>query len=196
MTFLSPEARGRSPRFPIAAATALLLTSGIAHAQAGVTASRAADISVFAGAQIAYPAYGPNNAAGVAFGLDYTRYLRRLPAELSLELRANVNGNSFAHENSYLFGLRGAHRFGRVVPYLDFLVGPGDIHYPQNTNYTGDNSIVYNYGGGLDFTLTNHFDLKLDVQGQRWNTGTFQFTPTLGTIGVAYHIPFRRQYGQ
>ncbi len=167
-----------------------------AGAQAPSTASRSADISVFAGVQIANPAYGPNNAGGAALGLDYTRFFPRLPVQPSFELRANFNSNSFVAEHSYLVGLRAAYPLGRVVPYVDFLVGPGEIHYPQNIGYTGDNSIVYNYGGGIDLTVTHNFDLKLDLQGQRWNTGTYNFTPTLGTVGVVYHIPFRKQYGQ
>ncbi len=165
-------------------------------AQARSTASRSADISVFAGGQFANPAFGPQNSGGVAFGLDYTRYIQRLPVDLALELRANFNSNSLLSEHSYLVGLRAAHTFGRITPYVDFLIGPGNIHFPLNTFYTGDNSIVPSYGGGLDLTFTHSFDLKLDLQGQHWNTGETTFTPTLGTVGVVYHIPFRQQYGQ
>ncbi len=53
-------------------------------AQARSTASRSADISVFAGGQFANPAFGPQNSGGVAFGLDYTRYIQRLPVDFSL----------------------------------------------------------------------------------------------------------------
>ncbi len=165
-------------------------------AQARSTASRSADISVFAGGQFANPAFGPQNSGGVAFGLDYTRYIQRLPVNFSFELRANFNSNSLLSEHSYLVGLRAAHTFGRITPYVDFLIGPGNIHFPQNTFYTGDNSVVPSYGGGLDLTVTHNFDLKLDLQGQHWNTGETTFTPTLGTVGVVYHIPFRKQYGQ
>ncbi len=112
------------------------------------------------------------------------------------ELRANFNSNSLLSEHSYLVGLRAAHTFGRITPYVDFLIGPGNIHFPQNSFYTGDNSVVPSYGGGLDLTVTHNFDLKLDLQGQHWNTGETTFTPTLGTVGVVYHIPFRKQYGQ
>ncbi len=174
---------------------AALTLSTQSTAQARSTASRDADISVFAGVQIANPAYGSNHDSGAAFGLDYTRFLR-IPVQPSLELRANLNSNSFVGEHSYLVGLRAAHAFGRAVPYVDFLVGPGNIHFPQNVYYTGDNSVVYSYGGGLDLGVTRSFDLKLDIQGQQWNTGEAKFTPTLGTVGVVYHIPFRKQYGQ
>lgn len=173
-----------------------LVLSHAIRAQARSTASRSADISIFAGGQFADPAYGPQNSGGVALGLDYTRYIQRLPVDFSLELRANFNSNSYVSEHTYLAGLRAGHTFGRITPYVDFLIGPGNIHFPQNVYYTGDNSTVPSYGGGLDFKVTHSFDLKLDLQGQHWNTGEVSFAPTLGTVGVVYHIPFRKQYGQ
>lgn len=195
MTFLSPSSL-KAVRRLAAVSLALLTLSHAAAAQARSTASRSADVSVFAGGQFANPAFGPQNSGGVALGADYTRYIQRLPVDLSLELRANFNSNSLLSEHTYLVGLRAGHTFGRVTPYLDFLIGAGSIHFPQNTFYTGDNSTVPSYGGGLDFAVTQSFGLKLDLQGQHWNTGEATFTPTLGTVGITYHIPFRARYGQ
>ena len=197
MTLVTCTTFSRQPYLPLLLLAAALPTLAVsADAQAGTTASRSADISLFAGAQIAHPAYGTGDAGGVAFGLDYTRFFPHLPVQPSLELRLNTNRNTLVHEDSYLVGLRAAHPFGRVVPYVDFLIGAGTIHFPQNVFYTSDNSVVPSYGGGIDLTVTRNFDLKLDLQGQHWNTGDHKFTPTLGTVGVVYHIPFRRQYGQ
>lgn len=166
-----------------------------ASAQASTTAQKTEDISVFGGIEFANPEYGPDNNTGGALGVDFTRYFRHLPVQPSLELRANFNDGPFADERSYLFGLRAGYQYSRFNPYVDFLVGPGNIHYPLNYGYTGDNSIVYDYGGGLDIDLLRNFSLKLDVQEQRWNTGTFVFTPVIGIVGVTYHIPFRSQVG-
>ena len=195
MTFLSTSSP-KALRRLAAVLFALLTLSHAASAQARSTASRSADLSVFAGGQFANPAYGPQNSGGVALGLDYTRYIGRLPVDLSLEFRANFNSNSLLSEHSYLVGLRAGHTFGRVTPYLDFLIGAGSIHFPQNTFYTSDNSTVPSYGGGLDLAVTQSFGLKLDLQGQHWNTGETTFTPTLGTIGITYRIPFRKPYGE
>lgn len=195
MTFLSFSSLQAHRRLA-AVGFALLPLSHAAVAQARSTATRSAEISVFAGGQFASPAFGPQNSGGVALGADYTRYIQRLPVDLSLELRANFNSNSLLSEHSYLVGFRAAHTFSRVTPYVDFLIGAGNIHFPQNTFYTGDNSTVPSYGGGLDFPVTQNFGLKLDLQGQHWNTGEATFTPTLGTVGVVYRIPFRARYGQ
>ena len=177
----------------------LLLSSfafspGRAVAQASTTASKTEDISVFGGVEFANPKYGPDDNTGGAVGLDFTRYFH-IPIQPSLELRANFNSGTFAGEHSYLFGLRGAYQWHRVMPYVDFLVGPGYIHYPLNIGYTSDNSIVYDYGGGLDFDLLRNFSLKLDVQQQRWNTDTYAFQPLVGIVGLTYHIPFHSQVG-
>ena len=166
-----------------------------AAAQASTTASKTQDISVFGGLEFANPEYGPDSNTGGALGADFTRYFRHLPVAPSLELRANFNDGPYANESSYLFGLRAGYGYSRYTPYVDFLVGPGNIHYPRNVGYTGDNSIVYDYGGGLEIDLVRNFSLKLDVQQQRWNTGTFTFTPVTGIVGVTYHIPFRSQVG-
>lgn len=167
-----------------------------AMGQASTTASRAADLSVFGGLQIADPDYGPlTNNKGAAFGVDFTRFVH-LPVQPSLELRANLNSGSYADERSYLFGLRGMAFFGPLQPYADFLVGPGDIHFPRNVGYVGDNSIVYNFGGGVELGVTHDFSLKLDLQYQRWNTGEIRLEPLLGTVGVTYHIPFHPHMSQ
>ena len=163
--------------------------------QAVRTASKSADISVFAGFQDADPAYGPDKAKGGMFGVNFTRYFH-IPVEPSLEFRANFISDTFVGEHTYLVGLRAAVPFHGIRPYGDFLVGPGDIHFPLNFGYTHDNSTVYSYGGGIDFPVYRSFSLKLDVQGQHWNTGSFIYTPTLGTVGLVYAIPFRPHVSQ
>lgn len=183
------------PRLALVPLSLLFLLPRPLHAQAGTTASKTEDVSVFGGIEFANPEYGPDSNTGGAIGVDFTRYFRHLPVQPSLELRANFNSGSYADEHSYLFGVRAAYAYRRYNPYVDFLVGPGNIHYPLNINYAGDNSIVYNYGGGLDIDVARNFSLKLDLQQQRWNTDTFKFTPVVGIVGVTYHIPFRSQVG-
>ncbi len=177
---------------------ALLLTTATtpprASAQARTSASKTQDVDVFGGVEFANPQYGPNNNTGAAVGIDFTRYFR-IPIQPSIELRANFNRGTYANESSYLVGFRAAYQYRILTPYVDFLVGPGNIHYPLNVNYTGDNSTVYNYGGGIDIEAVRNFSLKLDLQQQNWNTGTFAFKPVLGIVGISYRIPFRSQVG-
>ena len=146
---------------------------------------------MFGGVEFANPEYGPDKNTGGAVGVDFTRYFRHIPVQPSLELRANFNNGTYANEHSYLFGLRAGYEYRFLNPYVDILVGPGNIHYPLNTFYTGDNSIVYNYGAGLELGNFRNFSLKLDLQQQRWNTGTFKFQPVVGIVGITYHIPFK-----
>lgn len=178
---------------------ALPLSSSLpyAAAQASPTATRSAGLSAFGGLQFANPEYGPPHTnKGIAFGVDYTQFLH-FHVEPSLEIRANFNNGPNADERSYLFGPRAIALFGPLQPYADFLFGPGDIHFPNATSsYTGDNSVVYNYGGGIDLRVTHNFFLKLDIQGQHWNTGEVRFTPLLGTVGITYQIPFRPHNSQ
>lgn len=163
------------------------------HAQAVRTAGKTADITVFGGYQRVHPDYGPYSSNGGIFGVDFTRYFH-LPVVPSLEFRANFNSNIAVQEHTYLFGLRAAVPFRHFLPYGDFLVGPGTIDFPYNVGYTHDNSVVYSYGGGIDIPVTRNFALKLDAQGQHWNTGNLTYTPTLGTVGVTYTIPFRPHF--
>ncbi len=166
-----------------------------ASAQASSTASKAAAVSVFAGLDVSDPAYGPNRNKGVSLGANYTRYLR-FPVQPSVEVRVNFSNGSYANERSYLVGFRALVPVGRFEPYADFLIGPGSIHFPLNVGYTGDNSTVFNYGGGVDVPLSSRFALKLDVQAQHWNTGELTFTPVLGTVGISYRVPFRAHDSQ
>lgn len=171
---------------------ALLSLSGFSlWAQASRTASKSADISVFGGFEAANPDYGPYRSYGGTFGADFTRYIA-LPFEPSLEFRANLHSNQAISEHSYDVGLRIAAPFARVKPYADFLVGPGYIHFLGVIGYTHDDSIVYSYGGGLDLRVTRNFAARFDLQGQHWNTGqNTTYTPTIGTVGIVYTIPFR-----
>ncbi len=165
-------------------------TAMFAGAQAVRTASKSADISVFGGFEAAHPDYGPYNSYGGMFGVDFTRHLR-FPVEPSLEFRANLHSNVAVSEHSYVVGLKAAVPFRFIKPYGDFLVGPGNIHFPYNIGYTQDSSVVYSFGGGIDVPLFGGFAAKFDLQGQHWNTGELTYTPTLGTIGLSYTIPFR-----
>jgi hypothetical protein len=176
------------------ALTALALAG--AHpcaAQAIPTTEKSADISAFLGYEYADPAYGPGKNNGEGFGLNYTRYFP-IPVAFSLEARANLTNGTDVKERTYLAGLQAKARvFLRYHPYVDFLVGTGTIHFnTRATGYIGDNSTIYNYGGGLDIDLIHHLAFRADIQRQSWALGDSPgFSPTILLIGVHYTIPFR-----
>jgi hypothetical protein len=167
-------------------------------AQAIPDSYKSADISAFLGYEYADPAYGPDKNNGEGFGLNYTRYFP-IPVAPSIEARVNLTNGTDVKERTYLIGLQAKARFlGRYHPYADFLVGTGTIHFnTRATGYIGDNSTIYNYGGGIDIELIHHLALRADIQRQSWSIGSAAgFSPTIVLIGVHYTIPFREYKDQ
>ena len=179
--------------FGFAATLLVLATAPRCAAQAIPDADKAADVSAFLGYEYADPAYGPPKNNGTGFGLNYTRYFP-IPVAPSIEARVNLTNGTDVKERTYLAGLQAKARvFRRYHPYADFLVGTGTIHFnTRATGYIGDNSTIYNYGGGLDFDLIHHFALRADIQRQNWALGgSPTFHPVILLFGVNYTIPFR-----
>jgi hypothetical protein len=178
----------------LVAGLAALIGVAPCHAQDDATAIKTADISAFGGYENISPAYGPSRNNGEGFGLNYTRYLP-IHFQPSIEARVNLTNGTYVKERSYLIGFQGKKTFfTHYHPYADFLVGTGTIHFnTKATGYTSDNSIVYNYGLGVDIDLTHHFELRADYQRQFWSIGqeVNSFAPNLLLFGVNYTIPFR-----
>ncbi len=164
-------------------------------AQADPTASKTSEISAFGGYENIDPAYGPDRNNGEGFGLNFTRYFARLPIDPSIEARVNLTNGTDVKERTYLLGLQAKKTFfTHYHPYVDFLAGTGTIHFnTRASGYIGDNSIVYNYGGGVDIDLVHNVQLRVDYQRQLWSLGqeTTSFSPSLFLFGVNYVIPFR-----
>jgi len=176
------------------------LYSPAVHAQAGSTASKLMDFSVFGGYTYLKPDYGPGHNNAVTFGADFTRYFR-FPIKPSLEGRVSFQHGPTVNENTYLVGVRGEMPYGRFHPYGDFLIGVGDIHYNfvvnagNPTAYRDDNSVAKVAGGGIDVDLLRGFQLKADYQYQFWYLGTNDtLTPSTMTLGVVYRLPSKPQY--
>jgi hypothetical protein len=172
----------------------LLAVAPRCRAQDVPTASKTFDLSAFAGYQFVDPAYGPDNNHGVGFGFNATRYFE-LPFEPSIEARVNLTNGTDVKERTYLLGFQAKKTFfTHYHPYIDVLAGRGTIHFNTTASgYIGDNSIVYNYGGGLDIDLVHHLQLRVDYQRQLWSLGqeVNSFAPNLLLLGVHYTIPFR-----
>ena len=123
------------------------------------------------------PAYLKNwasqwNSEGGTVGADF-RLGRFIFGQPALAFRATFSTGNFAKENTYLFGPELHYAFGRLRPYGNFLIGPGDITYENGFK---DNSIVYDIGGGLDYHLTRRFSVRVvDFQYQFWNLGAHYY---------------------
>ena len=183
-------------------AVAGLLTAerGVAQASPTATIDRP-PITIFAGGSYIQPQpdFYKNNQMAYFFGLDYTRYTPRFYVDPSIEVRALISPiDEEVGENVYSGGLKLSHTyFRRIRPYGDILIGSGTIKYVAGhfgPTVTSDNSIVYTYGGGVDFDVYRTLGLKADYQGSRWHTGTdVTFHPRSLNFAVFYRFGFGRR---
>ena len=178
----------------------VLVPCSLVHAQAMATASRPFALSAFGGATGTYTGLDGGKNLGITAGGDigFKPFHRYYP---SVEVRGTYpidDGQVDAQEN-ILFGGKVERYFGYFRPYADVLYGRGKIDYlhggypnPAGTLlYLDSISNVFSVGGGLDFTLTDHFALKIDGQYQRYGTpvttsGSLWSAPI--TIGVVYRF--------
>ena len=170
-----------------------------ASAQAGSTARKSMDVSIFAGYDTLTPDYDHPRDTGIGFGANITRYFH-FPIEPSLELRGNITQGPTVNESSYLAGFRGQSDFHRFHPYIDALFGMGYIYYnfvanPNNLNYKSDDGFTKSFGAGVDFDVYKNVQLKADYQGQFWHLGKNDtLTPNVLLFGVTYRFPFHPNY--
>jgi hypothetical protein len=181
----------------------LLVLTGTAQAQAREGSTRVSEFSAFGELQYLQTGSPGYHDGGIIAGADYS-YLRHGLIIPAFEVRGTFapSGGNIG-ERSLLVGGRLSLRLGgsdRIQPFADLLIGAGVITYgnPSLSNdgtYSSDNSVVVNYGGGVEYTVADHFGLLADVQRQHWNTGDKSdphvFEPYSINVGVRYHIPFR-----
>jgi hypothetical protein len=190
-------------------ATLLGVSHGVAEAQARATGVQGNQLSVFGGATGTFTGLNSGRNLGITGGVDLRfrplPFFHLLP---SLEVRGTypVDQGGVIGERSILGGLKVERHFGRLRPYLDGLFGRGQINYVQplpNPSFTffylQTTSNVLSGGAGVDFAVTDHLDLKAEVQLQRWATpvlsnGHFESEPL--TAGFSYYLDFNRLYNR
>jgi hypothetical protein len=182
--------------------------SAVLHAQATAAAQRTGDLSVFGLYTRLTPDYGPQQNNGVIFGVDYTRNVRWW-VQPSVEFRAKIAKGATADEKTFGGGIRAVKTINKFTPYADFMISQGSINFhladppllADGTPYTSDTSIVYSYGGGLDYHITGNFSARGDFQFERWRLDKYvpaiykpiDLAPTGWSLGVVYRIPFGRR---
>ncbi len=162
------------------------------HGQAAPTATRTfvlkGQIGI-AGTQM-NPDFVPGTDRGfMIYGdLDLTRYLG---AEVLYRNAAIVSPTDFGLSN-YLIGPRVRFSRGRFTPYAKFLLGYGIVNFQRGyfSKDFSESHKMYAFGGGVDFTATQHLILRLfDYEAQMWPG--FQphgLTPSSESIGIAYRF--------
>ena len=111
-------------------------------------------------------ANGFNN--GFAAGADF-RLGRFIFGQPAVGARFTYSTGTYGKERTFLVGPELHYIYHHFRPYGDFLIGPGNITY--RTGQT-DNSIVYEFGGGVDYHVKHRLNFRLiDFQYQLWDLG-------------------------
>lgn len=173
----------------------------VLYAQARPAGEKSGDLSVFAMYHRLTPDYGPTNNNGISFGADYTRYTRWW-VKPSIEFRAKIANGTTVDESSFGGGIRAEKPIGNFHPYADFLISAGSIKYhlktppvlPNGQPYTSDGTVVYGFGGGLDYDVWRNFAVRGDYQFEKWHLDKYapiDLSPNGWSVGIVYRIPFR-----
>ncbi len=183
----------------LAVALLLLLLPGRINAQATAARSREASLSAFGMFTHLTPDYGgPVKAFTV--GGDYTRFFQVLSPALEFRYKDSAMGT--VSEKTYGGGIRVERSFSYFRPYADFLISKGTINFAQKyyigANGTGTNgSVVYSYGGGLDYDFADQWAVRVDFQQESWNVNKspdVTLGPRALSFGILYHFRFHHPY--
>lgn len=186
-------------------AAAGVLGSIRCKAQAVPTATRRLQVKVFAGGSGVYTGLNSGRNIGISAGVDLG--IHSLHSVFpSLELRGTlpVDKGQTDNQRNVLVGLKLAQYYGPLHPYADLLYGRGEIRYPSGYDtpdrkffYIQSTSNVFSPGVGLDLKFTDHLDLKVDAQFQRYSTPVVASGHLLAPsvmLGLSYRVPFERSH--
>jgi hypothetical protein len=114
------------------------------------------------------------NYKGASGGADF-RLGRFVFGQPALGARYTYSTGHYGSQRTFLAGPELHYIYRRWHPYGDFLIGTGNITYSQGQT---DNSIVYEFGGGLDYRKTHRLIFRLvDFQYQFWDLGSHYYPP-------------------
>ncbi|HXS77509.1 MAG TPA: porin family protein [Terracidiphilus sp.] len=79
-------------------------------------------------------------------------------------------------------------RQSRVRPFVKYLMGIGNLDFPNKTNYQQDTRVVFAPAGGADVRLWSRFSVRGEYEYQMWHAifGPHDLTPQGFTFGVLY----------
>lgn len=167
-------------------------------AQAAPTRSRAAGASAFVTYSRLAPDYSSDGNA-VTVGGDYTRFFKFISP--SIEARFKTGSGPAVTETTFGGGIRVETQIKYFHPYGDFLVSNGLISFAKKyyigSNGNGsNNSLVYSFGGGVDYDFADQWAARFDYQSERWNlhsTPNVTLTPSIYSIGILYRFRLGRK---
>ena len=162
------------------------MSMGHAAAQATVaTASRTADLQLGGGVSYAASSdYGPPITGFKLYGTyDFKTHFG---IEANFNQISSHDGSSL-YERTYELGGRYVLHYGRINPYARVMYGRGVFNFPANIANLAFNMGVA--GGGADFNLRPHINIRGDYEYQNWSGfPPHGLTPHVVSVGVAYHF--------
>lgn len=156
-----------------------------ALAQGDSTISRAGDLQIGGGYTSANSDYLANRIRGLSFYSDFD-FREHIGVEVDFHQVSDPNPTQ-VYERTYEVGGRYLRHYGRFTPYAKALVGRGVFNF-YNAGSLAYN--MYSLGGGVDIAVHRKINVRADYEYQMWSS--FQpngLTPSLITIGAAYHFP-------
>ena len=179
---------------------ATLAVGRMGYSQAVPTATQTSRLSVFGGATGVFTDVFGGHNAGITAGVDFS-FRPFFGLSPSLELRGTypIISGTIAGEKSVVGGIRLERQYGRLHPYVDALVGRGQIDYQRGGfisgrfKYISTTSTVYSPGAGVDLDLFDHWAAKADLQYQFWSTYPLELkvlSPKVVTFGLIYRFDF------
>ncbi len=170
----------------ILGAASVLLVLPSLHAQADYTAFRTTRIQAGAGGMYLNTDYTESSNKGVSIWGDYD-FNRFLGAEVEAHFGSIISPDDIG-ETSYFIGPRVSYRRRNAALYAKIVVGRATISNQQvNTSSTYN---AYAYGGGLDYKVSRHFNVRaVDFELQKWpDFEPHTLSPLSISVGLMYII--------
>lgn len=158
----------------------VLVATAAARAQANDADYQDLSLSAFGAGTGTFTGLTTGKNLGLTAGIDLRvyQYHRFLP---SIEVRGTepvFHKGPVDSQKNALVGLKVERIYGHAHPYVDFLIGRGEIDYqsggfvnPAGTyNYLYTVSNVFSPGFGVDYDLTHYWAAKFDFQLQHYDT--------------------------
>ena len=178
----------------------VLVACSLVHAQAVPTADKPVGFSAFAGATGTYTGLDGGRNLGITAGGDIgIRPYRFFYPSVEVRGTYPMDKGKVDSQENILFGVKAERYYGKFRPYVDVFYGRGKIDYENGGHpnpagtllYLDSISNVYAAGGGVDYTLTDHFALKLDGLFQHYGTpvtASGSIYAKALTLGVVYRF--------
>ena len=164
----------------LAAALILCVCSPIAHAQIAIYGEFSAADFNLANTDWQY---------GTTFGLYYNRWTVPFFA-LGLDGRGSVVGSGSTKIVSGLVGPRFTFKphVLPLMPYVEALVGAGDVEYGQGAAQTDATKLEYQFLGGVDYTILPRIDWRV-VEFSYGGFSGPSLNPRTISTGIVLRLP-------